>query len=164
VGTTVTFPTASGDGRGMLAVPRTPGSGLLLPDFRGLAPDTVATTQRLARAGCPTLAVDLVHRVASRFGSFYKQAPTAMLSLDAGTLADDINGAAAFVLRHRLVSGAHLCAFGHDAGDALALWAAAICPRVMAVSAAYPARKLWRVEGIHPHGFMGSHVHLHLDD
>jgi menaquinone-dependent protoporphyrinogen oxidase len=27
-----------------------------------------------------------------------------------------------------------------------------------AIAAAYPVRKLWRVEGIHPHGFMGSHV------
>ena len=161
----VTFPTASGDGQGLLAVPQGPGPGvLLLPDFRGLAPDTVAVAQRLARAGCPTLAVDFLHRVALRFGDFYEQAPTAMLTLDAGTLADDINGAAAFLLRHPLVSGAHVCAFGHDGGGALALWAAAICPRVMTVSAAYPARQLWRAEGIHLHGFTGSHVLLHLAD
>jgi dienelactone hydrolase len=51
VGTMVTFPTASGDGQGMLAVPPAPGPGmLLLPDFRGLAPDTVAAAQRLSRA------------------------------------------------------------------------------------------------------------------
>ena len=51
MGTMVTFPTASGDGQGMLAVPPAPGPGmLLLPDFRGLAPDTVAAAQRLARA------------------------------------------------------------------------------------------------------------------
>src|SRR6266542_246333 len=125
----VTFPTASGDGQGMLAVPQAPGPGvLLLPDFRGLAPDTVAAAERLARAGCPTLAVDLFHRVASRFGDSYEQAPAAMLSLDVGTLADDINGAAAFLLRHPPVAGGHVCAFGHDAGGALALWAAAICP------------------------------------
>ena len=74
----VTFPTASGDGQGMLAVPQAPGPGvLLLPDFRGLAPDTVAAAQRLARAGCPTLAVDFLHRMALRFGDFYEQAPTA---------------------------------------------------------------------------------------
>jgi carboxymethylenebutenolidase len=161
----VTFPTASGDGQGLLAVPQAPGPGvLLLPDFRGLAPDTVAVAQRLARAGCPTLAVDFLHRVALRFGDFYEQAPTAMLTLDAGTLADDINGAAAFLLRHRMVSGAHVCAFGYDGGGALALWAGAICPRVMTVSAAYPARQLWRAEGIHLHGFTGSHVGLHLAD
>jgi dienelactone hydrolase len=115
VGTMVTFPTASGDGQGMLAVPPAPGPGmLLLPDFRGLAPDTVAAAQRLARAGYPTLVVDPFHRVASRFGDFCKQAPSALLTLDLGTLADDINAAAAFLLRHRLVNGAHVCAFGHD--------------------------------------------------
>ena len=137
---------------------------LLLPNFRGLAPDTVAAAQRLARAGCPTLAVDFLHRVPLRFDDFYEQGPAALLSLDLGTLADDINGAAAFLLRHPLVSGAHVCAFGHEGGGALALWAAAISPRVMTVSAAYPARQLWRAEGIHLHGFTGSHVLLHLAD
>ena len=161
----VTFPTASGDGQGLLAVPQAPGPGvLLLPNFRGLAPDTVAAAQRLARAGCPTLAVDFLHRVPLRFDDFYEQGPAALLSLDLGTLADDINGAAAFLLRHPLVSGAHVCAFGHEGGGALALWAAAISPRVMTVSAAYPARQLWRAEGIHLHGFTGSHVLLHLAD
>jgi hypothetical protein len=38
---------------------------VLLPDFRGLAPDTVAAAQRLACAGCPTPAVDLYHCVTS---------------------------------------------------------------------------------------------------
>jgi dienelactone hydrolase len=71
VASMVTFPTASGDGQGMLALPRAPGPGvLLLPDYRGLAPDTVAAAQRLARVGCPTLAVDFFHRVAWRFGDF----------------------------------------------------------------------------------------------
>jgi carboxymethylenebutenolidase len=165
VGTVVRFQTASGEGQAIFAASRASGSGvLLLPDFRGLAPDTVAAAERLARAGCPTLAVDLFHRVASRFGDFYEQAPAAMLSLDAGTLADDINGAAAFLLRHPLVSGTHVCAFGHDAGGALALWAATICPQIVAVSAAYPARQLWRVEGIHLQGFAGTNVFLHLAD
>src|SRR5919197_4655862 len=154
VARTMTFPTASGDGQGLLAVPQAPGPGvLLLPNFRGLAPDTVTAAQRLAWAGCPTLAIDFLHRVPLRFDDFYEQGPAALLSLDLGTLADDINGAAAFLLRHPLVSGAHVCAFGHDGGGALALWAAAISPRVMTVSAAYPARQLWRAEGIHPHGF-----------
>src|SRR4029450_5261524 len=138
----VTFPTASGDGQGLLAVPQAPGPGvLLLPNFRGLAPDTVAAAQRLARAGCPTLAVDFLHRVPLRFDDFYEQGPAALLSPDLGTLAAHINGAAAFLLRHPLVSGAHVCAFGHDGGGALALWAAAISPRVMTVSAAYPPRR-----------------------
>ena len=114
---TVTFPTASGDGQGLLAVPQAPGPGvLLLPNFRGLAPDIVAAAQQLARAGCPTLAVDFLHRVPLRFDDFYEQGPAALLSLDLGTLADDINGAAAFLLRHPLVSGAHVCAFGHEGG------------------------------------------------
>ena len=53
----VTFPTVSGDGQGLLAVPQAPGPGvLLLPNFRGLAPDTVAAAQRLSRAGCPPTA------------------------------------------------------------------------------------------------------------
>ena len=43
-------------------------------------------------------------------------------------------------------------------------WAAAISPRVLTVSAAYPSRQLWRAEGIHLHGFTGSHVLLHLAD
>jgi hypothetical protein len=51
-----------------------------------LAPDTVAAAQRLARAGCPTLAVDFLHRVTLRFDDFYEQAPAALLSLDLGTL------------------------------------------------------------------------------
>src|ERR671930_564325 len=124
VARTMTFPTASGDGQGLLAVPQAPGPGvLLLPNFRGLAPDTVTAAQRLARAGCPTLAIDFLHRVPLRFDDFYEQGPAALLSLDLGTLADDINGAAAFLLRHPLVSGAHVCAFGHDGGGALALWA-----------------------------------------
>jgi carboxymethylenebutenolidase len=165
VARTVTFPTASGDGQGLLAVPPAPGPGvLLLPNFRGLAPDIVAAAQQLARAGCPTLAVDFLHRVPLRFDDFYEQGPAALLALDLGTLADDINGAAAFLLRHPLVSGAHVCAFGHEGGGALALWAAAISPRVLTVSAAYPARQLWRAEGIHLHGFTGSHVLLHLAD
>jgi len=87
VARTVTFPTASGDGQGLLAVPQAPGPGvLLLPNFRGLAPDTVAAAQRLARAGCPTLAVDFLHRVPLRFDDFYEQGPAALLSLDLGTL------------------------------------------------------------------------------
>jgi dienelactone hydrolase len=140
VASMVTFPTASGDGQGMLALPRAPGPGvLLLPDYRGLAPDTVAAAQRLARVGCPTLAVDFFHRVAWRFGDFDEQAPAVMLSLDAGVLADDINGAAAFLLRHPLVDGMQVCAFGHDGGGALALWAAAICPRVSARSQPPPS-------------------------
>src|SRR4029450_1406905 len=111
----VTFPTASGDGQGLLAVPQAPGPGvLLLPNFRGLAPDTVAAAQRLARAGCPTLAVDFLHRVPLRFDDFYEQGPAALLSLDLGTLADDINGADAFLLRHPLVSRAHVGRFGHE--------------------------------------------------
>jgi dienelactone hydrolase len=86
VGTMVTFPTASGDGQGMLAVPPAPGPGmLLLPDFRGLAPDTVAAAQRRARAGGP--------------------------------------------------SAPHI-----------------------------PARQLWGADGIHLHGFTGTHVLLHLAD
>jgi carboxymethylenebutenolidase len=165
VATMVTFPTASGDGQGLLTLPRAPGPGvLLLPDFWGLAPDTVAAAQRLARAGCPTLAVEFFHRIPWRFGDLYEQAPTIMLSLDAGALADDINGAAAFLLRHPLVDGGQVCAFGNDGGGALALWAAAICPRVSTVSAAYPDRQLWRAEGIRLRGFTGSHVLLHLAD
>ena len=35
---------------------------------------------------------------------------------------------------------------------------------MLTVSAAYPARQLWRAEGIHLHGFTGSHVLLHLAD
>ena len=104
---------------------------LLLPDYWGPAPDTAAAAQRLARAGCPTLAVDFFHRVPWRFGDLYEQAPTVMLSLDAG---------------------------------ALALWSAAICPRVSTVTAVYPDRQLWRAEGIRLHGFTGSHVLLHLAD
>jgi carboxymethylenebutenolidase len=161
----VRFPTASGEGQGMLATPPVPGPGvLLLPDFRGLAPDTVATAARLARAGLPTLAVDLFQRVTSRFGDFYEQQPAAMLSLDRGTLADEINGAVAFLLGHPLVGGAGVCAFGHDAGGSLALWAAVTCPSVVAVSAAYPARQLWRAEGINLQGFTASRVLLHLAD
>ena len=133
----VTFPTVSGDGQGLLAVPQAPGPGvLLLPNFRGLAPDTVAAAQLLARAGCPTLAVDFLHRVTLRFDDFYEQAPAALLSLDLGTLADDINGAAAFPAAPPC-SGAHVCALA-TGGGALALWAAHT-PRVMTVSAAYPA-------------------------
>jgi carboxymethylenebutenolidase len=163
--TMVTFPTASGDGQGLLALPPAPGPAvLLLPDYRGLAPDTVAAAQRLAQAGCPVLAVNFFHRVNWRFGDFDEQAPSVMLALEAGVLADDINGAAAFLLRQPLAVGGQVCAAGHDGGGALALWAAAICPRVAAVSAAYPDPQLWRAEGIRLHGLTASHVQVHLAD
>src|SRR5215211_4340776 len=65
--------------------PAGPWAGVLpLPNFRGLAPDIVAAAQQLARAGCPTLAVDFLHRVPLRFDDFYEQGPAALLSLDLG--------------------------------------------------------------------------------
>ena len=51
---------------------------------------------------------------------------------------------------------------GDDGGGALALWAATVSPRIRAASAVYPARILWRFEGIRPEALAGGDTVLHL--
>ncbi len=161
---TVSFATVSGRAQGVLAA-GTPGPGvLLLPDFQNLTPALVAAAERLARNGFPTLILDLLGSQGDGgFGSdeYY---PSQFYARDLAVVADDLNGAAWFLLHHPLVTGTAVCAAGAGDGAAVALWAAAISPRIRAVSAAYPARNLWRSEGIQPGGMEGCHTILHLAD
>ena len=77
-------------------------------------------------------------------------------------LADDINGAARFLLDQPQVTGDTVAVSGDDGGGALALWAATVSPRIHAASAVYPARILWRLEGIRPEAHAGGDTVLHL--
>jgi hypothetical protein len=71
-------------------------------------------------------------------------------------VADVINGAARFLLDQPQVTGDTVAVSGDDGGGALALWAATVSPRIRAASAVYPARILWRFEGIRPEALAGG--------
>jgi carboxymethylenebutenolidase len=160
MGEVVSFATASGDGQGHFAVAAGPGL-LLVPDARGLTPPVVAAAERLAAAGVATLAVDLLRGRGAWIGA-YEDSVGHFLTRDLADIAADISGAARFLLDHPMVTGDRVGAAGAGGGGAMALWAAAICPAIGAVSAAYPARSLWRLEGIRPQALTGCHTVLHL--
>jgi carboxymethylenebutenolidase len=159
---TVGFPTLSGSAQGQLAVAATHGPGLLLlPDVNGLAPWLLARAERLAGAGVWTLVVDLLGGQGT-WSDGVEDNASRFLARDLAEVADDINGAARFLLDQPQVSGDTVAVSGDDGGGALALWAATLSPRIGAASAVYPARILWRFEGIRPEALTGHDTVLHL--
>lgn len=160
MGGIVSFTTASGDGQGHFAAAAGPGL-LLLPDPRGLTPPVVAAAERLAAGGVATLAVDLLRGQGGWSGA-YEDSVGYFLARNLADVADDINGAARFLLDQPLVTGDQVCVAGAGGGGALALWAAAVCPAIGAASAVYPASALWKLEGIRPQALAGCHTVVHL--
>jgi dienelactone hydrolase len=159
---TVVFPTLSGSAQGQFAAPAAPGPGLLLlPEVNGLAPWLLARAERLAGAGVWTLVVDLLGGQGT-WSDGVEDNASRFLALDLAEVAHDINGAARFLLDQPQVTGDTVAVSGDDGGGALALWAATVSPRIGAASAVYPARILWRFEGIRPEALAGGDTVLHL--
>jgi carboxymethylenebutenolidase len=159
----VVFPTLSGSAQGRFAAATAPGPGLLLlPDVAGLDPPLLDAAERLARSGVPTLVVDLLGGQGAWWGEGAEDNASRFLARDPAAVADDLNGAARFLLDHPLVTGGTVSVAGADSGGAVALWAATVSPRIRAASAAYPARSLWSFAGIRPEALAGRHTFLHL--
>jgi dienelactone hydrolase len=97
---TVEFPTLSGSAQGQFVAPAAPGPGmLLLPDVEGMASHLAAAAERLARRGGAALIVDLL-RGQGTWGEGFEDNASRFLARNLAEVADDINGAARFLLDH----------------------------------------------------------------
>jgi len=131
--------------RGYLALPaRGRGPGVIvLQEWWGLVDHIREVCDRLAREGFVALAPDL-----------YRGAETAdpdvagrlMMDLALPRAAHDLDAAVTTLVNHDAVNGGKVAAIGFCMGGQLALYAAALCPRISAVVDCYGVHPNVRVE------------------
>ena len=134
----VQFTSVGGECRGYLAVPST-GTGpgvVVIQEWWGLVPHIREVADRFARAGYVALAPDHYRGTATTEPD---EAGKLMMGLQVGAAADDIAGAADYLLALPEVSSESIGAVGFCMGGGLALLAPTVHPRIVATSAFYPA-------------------------
>ena len=140
MGDMIEFASNGGTAQGYLAVPES-GSGpgvLVIQEWWGLVDHIREVCDRLAREGFVALAPDLYR------GESTADPGTAgrlMMDLELPRAARDLEGAINALVNHHAVNGGKVAAIGFCMGGQLALYAAALSPRISAVVDCY---------GVHP--------------
>ena len=135
MGEMVEFPAEGGVGRGYLA-PAVGGAGLgviVIQEWWGLEDHIKDVCDRLAEEGFTALAPDLYEGKTVP----HKEPDLAARSsraLDTGRAAQDMSGAADFLLAHNAVRGHTVGVVGFCIGGGLALWLATLRPDVVAAA------------------------------
>ena len=134
---TVSFPAASGAAQGYLAVPDSPGPGVLvIQEWWGLVGHIREVAERFAAAGFTALAPDLFHGEKTTSPD---EAGKLLMALDVERAERDLRGAADYLAS--VSSGGSVGVVGFCMGGQLALFAASKSPRIGACVDFY---------GIHP--------------
>jgi carboxymethylenebutenolidase len=139
-GTEIEFASGGDKVRAYLALPaRGRGPGVLvLQEWWGLVDHIREVCDRLAREGFVALAPDLYRGEATGDPGV---AGRLMMDLQLPRAARDLEAAAAALVNHEAVNGGKVAAIGFCMGGQLALYAAALTPRISAVVDCY---------GVHP--------------
>ncbi|MFI5320251.1 MAG: dienelactone hydrolase family protein [Myxococcota bacterium] len=144
-GSEIEFASDGERARAYLSVPaRGTGSGVIvLQEWWGLVDHIREVCDRLAREGFVALAPDLY-----RGESAADPGAAGRLMMDLGLprAARDLEGAIAALINHDAVNGSKVAAIGFCMGGQLALYAAALSPRISAVVDCYGVHPKVRVE------------------
>jgi carboxymethylenebutenolidase len=128
MGERITFQANGGRATGYLAVPKTPGPGVVvIQEWWGLVPHIEHVADRLAEAGFVALAPDLFHGQHTKSPD---QAGKLMMAMNIAQTAKDLDGAIGALLARKETTGAKVGTVGFCMGGALSLFAASKNPKV----------------------------------
>ncbi|MBI3620795.1 MAG: dienelactone hydrolase family protein [Nitrospirae bacterium] len=139
-GAMVSFPSNGGTTHGYLATPKGAGPGVIvIQEWWGLVPHIKSVCDRLAAEGFTALAPDFYH---GKTTTSPDEAGRLMMALNIAQAANDLKGAATFLLGHKATAGTRTVGVvGFCLGGQLALYAACENPTIGACVDFY---------GIHP--------------
>jgi carboxymethylenebutenolidase len=131
---------------------------VVLQEWWGLVPQIIDVAERLAREGFVVLAPDLYHGETTTEPDV---AAKKLMALDLPRAAQDIAGAARYLLGREDTTGTGAGAIGFCMGGSLALWAGALVPEVVAAVPFYPAIPFEKL-GLDWSAYAGKAVQMHL--
>jgi carboxymethylenebutenolidase len=138
VGETVSFPSNGDTGEGYLALPDSGGGCgvIVIQEWWGLVDHVRSVVDRFADDGFVALAPDLFHGTKTDEPD---EAQRLMMGLSMDRAANDIRGAARYLLARSEVTSSGVATVGFCMGGSLALWSGALAEEVKVAVGFYPA-------------------------